>query len=107
MAALRHFFGVRKHLLPQKRLGVIRQRVLRPEAPLLCGFEAEFAAPVPRHSEVRAADVPSRGIEVLAAPGDSGLCLVEDRALGLAAVCSTTWSTTPARCGRSACATAR
>jgi homoserine O-succinyltransferase/O-acetyltransferase len=62
MAALRHFHGVPKHVLPRKRFGVFRQRALRPEAPLLCGVGAEFAAPVSRHAEVRAADLPPRGV---------------------------------------------
>ena len=85
MAALRHFHGVPKHVLPEKRFGVFRQRVLRPDAPLLHGFGAGFAAPVSRRAEVRAADLPARA-RVLAASGESGPCLVEDRALGLTAV---------------------
>jgi homoserine O-succinyltransferase len=85
MAALRHFHGVPKHVLPEKRFGVFRQRVLRPDAPLLHGFGAGFAAPVSRRAEVRAADLPACA-RVLAASAESGPCLVEDRALGLAAV---------------------
>jgi homoserine O-succinyltransferase/O-acetyltransferase len=85
MAALRHFHSVPKHILPQKRSGVFRQRVLVPDAPLLRGFGAAFAAPVSRRAEVRAADLPACA-RVLAASAESGPCLVEDRALGLTAV---------------------
>ena len=85
MAALRHFRGVPKRVLPGKRSGVFRQRVLVPDAPLLRGFGAAFAAPVSRRAEVRAADLPACA-RVLAASAESGPCLVEDRALGLAAV---------------------
>jgi homoserine O-succinyltransferase len=86
MAALRHFHGVPKHVLVEKRSGVFRQRALRPDAPLLRGIGAEFAAPVSRRAEVRAADLPPRGVQVLAASEESGPCVAEDRALGLTAV---------------------
>jgi len=86
MAALRHFHGVPKHVLAEKRSGVFRQRALRPDAPLLRGIGAEFPAPVSRRAEVRAADLPPRGVEVLAASEESGPCVAEDRALGLTAV---------------------
>jgi homoserine O-succinyltransferase/O-acetyltransferase len=85
MAALRHFHDVPRHVLPQKQFGVFRQRVLRPDAPLMRGFDPVFAAPVSRCAEVRAADLPS-SVEVLAASEESGPCLMEDRALGLTAV---------------------
>jgi homoserine O-succinyltransferase/O-acetyltransferase len=86
MAALRHFHGIPKHVLAEKRSGVFRQRALRPDAPLLRGIGAEFAAPVSRRAEVRAADLAPRGVEVLAASEESGPCVAEDRALGLTAV---------------------
>lgn len=83
-AALRHFHGVPKHELPAKTFGVFRQRVLKPDSPLLHGFGAEFPTPVSRHTEVRAADLPAgAGLSVLAASPDSGLCLVEDAAVGM------------------------
>ena len=85
MAALRHFRGVPKRVMPGKRSGVFRQRVLEPGAPLLRGLGAGFAAPVSRRAEVRASDLPA-GVGLLAASEESGPCLVEDRALGLAAV---------------------
>ena len=79
-AALRHFHGVPKHGLPEKKFGIFRQRITSPGAALLRGFGEEFPVPVSRHTEVRAADLPAEaGFTVLAASPDSGLCLVGDR----------------------------
>jgi homoserine O-succinyltransferase/O-acetyltransferase len=79
-AALYHFRGVPKHQLPRKLFGIFRQRVTGDASRLLRGFSEEFAAPVSRHTEIRAADLPSGvGLSVLAASRDAGLCLVEDR----------------------------
>jgi len=79
-AALRHFHGVPKHGLPEKKFGIFRQRITSPGAALLRGFGEEFPVPVSRHTEVRAADLPAEaGLTVLAASPDSGLCLVGDR----------------------------
>ena len=79
-AALHHFHAVPKHPLAAKIFGVYRQRVTNAESRLLKGFGAEFPVPVSRHTEVRAADLPAQaGLAVLAASGDAGLCLVEDR----------------------------
>jgi homoserine O-succinyltransferase len=80
-AALRHFHGVPKHLLPEKKFGVFGHRVTSADAPLLRGFSEEFPVAVSRHTEVQAADLPARaGLTVLAASAETGLCLIEDRA---------------------------
>jgi homoserine O-succinyltransferase len=78
-AALHHFRGVPKHARAAKLSGVYRQRVARPDSELLRGFGAEFPVPVSRHTEVRAADLPT-AVSVLAEGAETGLCLVEDRA---------------------------
>ena len=78
-AALSRFHGVAKHDLEQKLFGVFRQRNRHPRSALLRGFGADFPAPVSRHTEVRAADLPSeRGLHILADSAESGLCLVDD-----------------------------
>jgi homoserine O-succinyltransferase/O-acetyltransferase len=80
-AALYHYYGVPKHLLPRKIFGVFRQRVIASAPRLLRGFGEEFPVPVSRHTEVRASDLPTEaGLTVLAASSEAGLCLVEDRA---------------------------
>ena len=79
-AALYHYHGVPKHRLPQKTSGVFRQQVTDGGSRLLRGFGEEFPAPVSRHTEVRAADLPTKvGLAVLASSPDTGLCLVEER----------------------------
>lgn len=79
-AALYHHHGVAKHSLPRKLSGVFRQRVSGGATGLLTGFSEEFAAPVSRHTEVRAQDLPAEaGLVVRAASQETGLCLVQDR----------------------------
>lgn len=84
-AALYHFHGVPKHILPTKRFGIFthfvceRQDSQRP--PLLRGFDDYFLVPVSRHTEVRARDVTQHaGLEVLATSNAAGLCLVHEPA---------------------------
>ncbi len=79
-AALYHFHGVAKHRLPEKMFGIFRHRLTNEDSRLLSGFGQAFPAPVSRHTEVRAADLPAQaGLTVLAISSDAGLCLVEDR----------------------------
>lgn len=79
-AALHHFHAVPKHPLAAKISGVFRQRVANADSRLLRGFGEEFPAPVSRHTEVRAGDLPAQaGLTVLADSPGAGLCLIEDR----------------------------
>lgn len=79
-ALLWHFHGVPKHMLPSKSFGVFKQEITSRDAPVLAGLGRSFATPVSRHSEVRISDLPvEEGLEVLAASGESGLCLIEHR----------------------------
>jgi homoserine O-succinyltransferase len=79
-AALYYFHGVPKHKLERKRFGVYEQTILRPRHPLFDGLRRDFPACVSRHTETWGKDLPSdRGLDVLAASPQSGLCLVEDR----------------------------
>jgi homoserine O-succinyltransferase len=55
MAALYHFHGVPKHQLSQKAFGVYRQKILKPSSPYLNGFSDDFAIPISRWAEIRAA----------------------------------------------------
>jgi homoserine O-succinyltransferase len=82
-AALYHFYGVPKHLLPNKRFGIYahsvteRRDACRPA--LMRGFDDIFFVPVSRHTEVRIEDLPRQsGLEVLAASDQAGLCLLQD-----------------------------
>ena len=78
-AALAHYYGIPKHVLPHKHSGVYPHRVIDPFEPLTAGFDPVFNVPVSRHTEVRAQDVQRvAALEVLAESGDTGLCLVQD-----------------------------
>lgn len=80
-AAVRHFHGVPKHVLPEKAFGVFRQRVLAPASPWLRGFSDTFQTPVSRRTTVRRADIPDgRGLAVLAGNEETGPCLIDDPA---------------------------
>lgn len=82
-AALYHFHGVPKHMLPSKRFGVFRHRVRDSGNPLLRGFDDNFPVPVSRHTETREEDVAQvPGLEVLVDSDEAGLCMIEDKALG-------------------------
>lgn len=80
-AALQHFHGVGKHMLPSKRSGIYSHRLVAPASPYLRGLADEIDVPVSRWSEVRRGDLPSdAGLNVLLESDDAGLCLVEDTA---------------------------
>lgn len=78
MAALQHFHGVDKHVLPAKRSGVFAHYALDPASPYLRGLSDEVDIPVSRWSEVRRQDLPPQGLNVLLESEGSGLCLLED-----------------------------
>jgi homoserine O-succinyltransferase len=79
MAAIHHFHGIDKHLLPEKKFGVFRHRNLMPSSPFLRGFSDDFSVPVSRWSEMRREDIdPATGLRVLMESEEAGLCLLED-----------------------------
>ncbi|MDR3532714.1 MAG: homoserine O-succinyltransferase [Rhodopila sp.] len=80
MAALYHFHGVPKNQLTEKAFGVYRQTILKPSSPYLNGFSDDFAVPVSRWAEIRAADLAGRpGLTPLAQSDEKGVSIVEDR----------------------------
>lgn len=81
-AALWHFHGVPKRLLPEKRFGVFAHRVLDQASMLTRGLDDEIRVPVSRHTETRRADLAGRDdLKVLIESDEAGLCLVHDRRL--------------------------
>lgn len=77
-AALQHFHGVEKHVLPAKRSGVYAHQVLASASPYLRGFSDEVDIPVSRWTEVHAPDVAAAGLDLLLTSEEAGPCLVED-----------------------------
>ena len=75
MAAAWHFHGVPKYTLGKKAFGVFRHRNNAPASPYLAGFSDDFAIPVSRWTEVRAADIPAgSGLELLMESDETGPC---------------------------------
>ena len=80
-AALQHFHGVEKHVMPAKLSGVYTHRLVAPASPYLRGMSDEIDVPVSRWSEVRAEDLPAgSGLKVRLESDEAGLCLIEDPA---------------------------
>jgi homoserine O-succinyltransferase len=78
-AALYHFYGIPKYLLPEKRFGVFRHRVLNTGSLLMRGLNDEFPVPVSRHTENRSDDFKDFDqLEILLESSDAGVCLVYD-----------------------------
>jgi len=81
MAALHHFHGVEKHVLPNKASGVFVHSNHAPASPWMRGLPDRFDVPVSRWSEVRREDLPEgHGLSVLADSEEAGLCLIDDPA---------------------------
>ncbi|MDW6026091.1 homoserine O-succinyltransferase [Mesorhizobium sp. BAC0120] len=80
MAAARYFHGVPKHTLEKKAFGVFRHRNNAPASPYLAGFSDDFAIPVSRWTEVRAADIPAgSGLEMLMDSDETGPSLIAEK----------------------------
>ncbi len=80
MAAAWHFHGVPKYTLENKAFGVFRHRNNAPASPYLAGFSDDFAIPVSRWTEVRAADIAAvAGLEMLMDSDETGPCLVAEK----------------------------
>jgi homoserine O-succinyltransferase len=80
-AALYHFHGVPKHLLPGKAFGLFRHRNLAPASPYLRGFSDDPCIPVSRWAEVRQSDIPDdSGLKTLLDSAETGPCLLDDPA---------------------------
>jgi homoserine O-succinyltransferase len=78
-AALKHFHGIDKRPLAQKRFGLFRHRVRQPRASLFRGIGQDVPIPVSRHTEVaRHALAGGKGLVVLADSPEAGPGLVAD-----------------------------
>jgi len=77
LAAMYHFYGIEKIMLPKKMFGVYKHHVLDRKVPLVRGFDDNFPAPHSRHTEIRREDVePVRDLEILAESDEAGIYLM-------------------------------
>ncbi len=73
-AALYHYYGLKKKMLPQKLFGLYRHRVLNRKEPLVRGFDDEFLMPHSRHTTVDIEDIRAcKKVEILAESEEAGV----------------------------------
>lgn len=81
MAALYHFYGIPKYLLPVKKFGVFPTRPLDIRQPIFRGFDDVFMMPHSRHTEVRIEDILREpALSVIADSAEAGVSIVTSRA---------------------------
>ena len=74
---LYYHYGIKKHLLKEKRFGIYQHRLLNRKVPLVRGFDDVFFAPHSRHAEVDKQDVLKHPeLSVLAESNEAGIYLV-------------------------------
>ena len=77
-AALYHFYGIPKYLLPSKLSGIFETRVVRKKNPLMRGFDDVFFAPQSRKTTVNRSDVLDHPeLRILAESDEAGLHILE------------------------------
>lgn len=78
-AALFHFYGIEKRVLPEKLFGLYGYRTVRSDVGILRGFDDRYVMPVSRHTEVAAEDIAAvPGLQVMAHSAEVGPGLVVD-----------------------------
>ena len=81
MAALYHFYGIPKYLLPVKKFGAFPTRPLDIRQPIFRGFDDVFMMPHSRHTEVRIEDILREpALSVIADSAEAGVSIVTSRA---------------------------
>lgn len=86
-AGLYHYYGIPKHLLPEKCFGIFQADVLTPGHPLTKGLEPAFPMPNSRHTEVKKNDIMKAARENL-------LIVAESKESGIGIVTSTDYRKT-------------
>lgn len=73
-AGLYYHFGIKKHLLKDKRFGLYYHNVLNRKVPLVRGFDDVFLAPHSRHTEVSREDILNNSdLTILAESDEAGV----------------------------------
>lgn len=79
-AAMYHFYGINKKLLPEKMFGVFMHTAKNKSFPLFRGFDDEFYIPHSRHTEVQKTDIEKiPELTLLAESAVSGVGIVSSR----------------------------
>lgn len=76
-AALYHYYGIEKHVLPEKLFGIYPYEVNLPHHPLLRGFDDRYYIPQSRHTAINDIQVyNNRGLEILSRSVENGINLI-------------------------------
>lgn len=79
-AALYHFYGINKHLLPEKMFGIFTHSVNNRNVKLVRGFDDEFFAPHSRHTTILKEDVLKiPELEIIAESNIAGIYLLANK----------------------------
>ena len=77
-AGLYHHYGIQKYDLPAKASGVFEHYLVKPQSPLVRGFDDRFYAVHSRNTDVRREDVEAEPqVEVVAVSDEVGLYIVK------------------------------
>ncbi|MDT8321550.1 MAG: homoserine O-succinyltransferase [Xanthomonadales bacterium] len=72
-ALLKHFHGIERQPLPEKRWGVYSHRICEPRHPLLREINTRFDAPHSRYNDISRAQLEQAGLTVLAESKEGGV----------------------------------
>lgn len=72
-ALLKHFHGIDRQLMPEKRWGVYSHRVCQSRHPLLRDINTRFDAPHSRYNDISRGQLEAAGLTVLAESPDGGV----------------------------------
>lgn len=79
-AAMYHFYGVDKYILPEKMFGIFRHTIYDKKFPLFRGFDDEFYIPHSRHTEIRREDIlRHKELTILSESAESGVGIAMSR----------------------------
>jgi homoserine O-succinyltransferase len=78
-AGLYYHYGIEKHVLPEKRLGVFPHRVLIPTCRLTRGFDDPFLAPHSIYTENRIEDLEKAGLSIISTSDEAGLYIAASK----------------------------
>lgn len=79
-AALYHFYGVEKEIMPKKIFGVFKHTVTDKTFPLFRGFDDEFFIPHSRHTTILKRDIlKKKALTILSESEESGVAIISSR----------------------------
>ena len=99
-AGLYHHYGIQKYDLPAKASGVFEHYLVKPQSPLVRGFDDRFYAVHSRNTDVRREDVEAEPQLEVVAVSERWACTSSSRPTAVASLSLAIPSTTPIRCAR-------